>query len=128
MRAMPTAVAILILSLATGGCGQSAATDGRAHRPDAPHEEVDCEEAARRTVEAYIQREKVDVTGMEFYFARFQDTTGRYSAFSGEFGPRVWIVKYGRTRGPSGLMTAGAGILFYVDAKTGNTLMWRERD
>ena len=120
--------AILVLALGVAGCGQPSSTAAGPSRTDAAGPRIDCEEAACRCVQAYIRREGVDVSGLEFYFATRKDMTGKMSSLPGDFGPELWLVKYGRERGRDGAMTAGAGILFYVDARTERILVWRERD
>ncbi len=128
MRAPAGVLAILVLAVTAGGCGPASHADRNVSPGQAARDKVDCEDAARRAVEAHIEQERVDASGLEFYFAQFRDTLGKQTTFAGEFGPRVWTVKYGHTRGPGGLMTAGAGMLFYVDARTGQVIVWRERD
>ena len=128
MRAPAAVLAILILGWAAAGCDPASRADRDLPLGDRTRDKVASEDAARRAVEAHVERENVDVGGLEFYFAEFRDTMGRQSTFVGEFGPRVWTVKYGRTRAPGGEMTAGAGILFYVDARTGQVIVWRERE
>jgi ABC-type glycerol-3-phosphate transport system substrate-binding protein len=128
MRSLMTIVVIIILGLSLSSCGNVPGTNAEPQHAKTITNKVDDEASARQIVDKYIKTNGIDVSGLEFYFARQMDTTGKRTSLPDSFGTDIWIVKYGLKRRPNELMTLGSGILFWVDARTGKTVMRRERD
>ena len=121
-------VFIIILGLSLSSCGNVLGTNAERQHTKTITNKADDEASARQIVDKYIKTNGIDVSGLEFYFARQMDTAGKRTSLPDSFGTDIWIVKYGPQRRPNEPMTSGDGILFWIDARTGKTVMSRERD
>ena len=120
---------ILVLGVTLGSCHRPPATSTGPRRPRATSSRVDTEAKARQVVEAHIGANQIDVSRLEFYFAKEMDTRGmRTGGRVADFGPTIWLVRYGQERGSDRIMTAGGGMLFWIDAETGRIVARPERD
>ena len=93
----------------------------------ASYQKIDSEISARKNVEKYIQVNNIDISKHEFAFAK-KYIIDKKSSLPSNFGPDVWIVRYGLKLKPEEIKILGGGILFYIDSKTGNTILAREID
>ncbi|KPJ73159.1 MAG: hypothetical protein AMS14_06705, partial [Planctomycetes bacterium DG_20] len=98
--------------------------------PELPAAESSLNEAsARRAVEQHIKAAQTDVSKLEFAFVKEVDAAGKPGAAQiSDFGPRMWVVRYSPKKTADGLIPAGGGILFWVDARTGKVVAAPERD
>lgn len=120
---------ILVLGVTLGSCHRPPATSTGPRRPRATSNRVDTEAKARQVVEAHIGANQIDVSRLEFYFAKEMDTRRmRTSGRVADFGPRIWLVRYGQERGADRTMRLGGGMLFWIDAETGRIVARPERD
>jgi hypothetical protein len=122
-------LALAFLMAITSGCclGPRTVNVLSTHSQITTHEIRD-EDSARRIVETHIKANRIDISRLEFCFAKEVDTTGKPVAASiSDFGPKVWVVRYApKRRSDEEGWTAGGGVLFWIDAQTGKVVVGQD--
>jgi hypothetical protein len=122
-RLIGIAVALTIIV----GCS-ARENSGDVQEPTRSYHTVKDESSARHIVKKYAKDNNIDISGLEFAFARRMDTTDKATPLPTGFGSEIWVVRYAPVQKQGEMVTLGGGLLFWIDAVSGKVQMKRERD